>query len=58
MRNPKKRPILSSRKTAFLLIFSMLLSVFTVIPSFAEGSGGEVNFPIRCPRMQLSPSLT
>ena len=30
------------RRTAFLLLFSMLLSVFTVFPSFAEGSGGEV----------------
>ena len=29
MRNPKKCPIISPQKTAFLLIFSMLLSVFT-----------------------------
>ena len=42
MRNPKKCPIISPRKTAFLLIFSMLLSVFTVFPSFAEGSSSEV----------------
>ena len=46
MRNPKKRPILSPRKTAFLLIFSMLLSVFTVFPSFAEGSGEIIAPPI------------
>ena len=30
------------RQTAFLLLFSMLLSVLTVFPSFAEGSSGEV----------------